>query len=240
MSLYRVPVILVIATLVLSFAACSSGPNGQELSYGTGTLYYLPPVTEVEAKRFVAWANKTWGPPQFGQPKSMVQLKQESGAYELGVVVKEGIDIDSIAPDLAFLACEMESEVFDGAVDTVNVLAFKHDDTSFDGEILRREFCRTASDVQKKVAPPAPATPTRESPSDMHLAISKKYFDSGTGYLLNGEYEIAIQEFDKAIEIYPDNAYAYHNRGISLGKLGQYSLAEKDSNKACELDRSLC
>ena len=88
MSLYRVPVILVIATLVLSFAACSSGPNGQEISYGTGTLYYLPPVTEAEAKRFVAWANKTWGPPQFGQPKSMVQLKQESGAYELGVVVK--------------------------------------------------------------------------------------------------------------------------------------------------------
>ena len=149
MSLYRVPVILVIATLVLSFAACSSGPNGQEISYGTGTLYYLPPVTEVEAKRFVAWANKTWGPPRFGGPQSMVQLKKESGAYEMRVNVKEGIDIDSIAADLTFLACQMEIEVFVGAVDTVNVLAFKHDDTSLDGEILRREFCRAGRDVQK-------------------------------------------------------------------------------------------
>ena len=37
----------------------------------------------------------------------------------------------------------------------------------------------------------------------MHLDISKKYFDSGTEYFLNGEYEIAIQEFGKAIDIYP-------------------------------------
>ena len=235
MSLYRVPVILVIATLVLSFAACSSGPNGQEISYGTGTLYYLPPVTEVEAKRFVAWANKTWGPPRFGQPEIWVQLKKELGAYELRMAVKEGLDINSIAPDLAFLACEMESEVFVGAVDTVNVLAFKHDDTSLDGEILRRELCRAGRDVQKKVAPPAPATraaappvlaaPTREPPSDIHLDISKKYFDSGTEYFLNGEYEIAIQEFGKAIEIYPAYVQAYGTRGFTSSYMGQYQRA---------------
>ena len=94
---------------------------------------------------------------------------------------------------------------------------------------------RTASDVQKKVAPPAPATPTRESPSDMHLAISKKYFDSGTGYLLNGEYEIAIQEFGKAIEIYPAYVQAYGTRGFTYSYMGQYQRAIEDYDKAIEL-----
>lgn len=154
--------------------------------------------------------------------------------------------MDRIAPDLASLACEMENEVFVGTVDTVHVLALKHDDTSLDGEILRREFCMSGRDVQKKVATPAPATqpvappatatPTREPPSDMHLDISKKYFDSGTEYFLNGEYEIAIQEFGKAIDIYPGYIQAYGARGLTYSYMGQYRQAISDFDKLIELE----
>jgi hypothetical protein len=84
MSLYKVPVILVIATLVLSFAACSSGPNGQEIPLGNGTLYYLPPVTQIEAERFVAYAKDNG----LGENETVVQLGKESGAYEVRMRAK--------------------------------------------------------------------------------------------------------------------------------------------------------
>ena len=43
-----------------------------------------------------------------------------------------------------------------------------------------------------------------------------------------------------AIGLDPNFTLAYRNRGVALYELARYSLAEKDSNKACELDRSLC
>ena len=118
---------------------------------------------------------------------------------------------------------------------------------------------RTASDVQEKVAatlsaptpttaPPtpttAPPTPTTESAStvkkilDKVLPLRENHFNEGVEYYEGGQYENAIQEFDKAIQLDPD--YAYYNRGVSYEGLGKFDLAEKDYDKACELDRSLC
>ena len=43
-----------------------------------------------------------------------------------------------------------------------------------------------------------------------------------------------------AIQLDPDYALAYYNRGVMLGILGKDDLANEDFNKACELDRSHC
>ena len=74
---------------------------------------------------------------------------------------------------------------------------------------------RTASDVQEKVAPTlsaptsttAPPTPTTESAS-------------------------TIQEFNKAIQLDPDDSDAYNDRGHAYGLLGKYKQAIQDFDKA--------
>ena len=59
-------------------------------------------------------------------------------------------------------------------------------------------------------------------------------------YSMLGEHQNALEDYDRAIELDPDHALTYYNRGVVLQKLGKNALAEKDSNKACELDRSHC
>ena len=50
------------------------------------------------------------------------------------------------------------------------------------------------------------------------------------------EYEGAIKDYDKAIELDPNYALAYMNRGIAKAQLKQYSAAIADYDKAIELD----
>ncbi|MGD0280151.1 MAG: tetratricopeptide repeat protein [Smithella sp.] len=45
----------------------------------------------------------------------------------------------------------------------------------------------------------------------------------------------AIEDYNRAIEIKPDHAEAYNNRGISYGNLGNYRQAIEDFNKAVEI-----
>jgi tetratricopeptide (TPR) repeat protein len=49
------------------------------------------------------------------------------------------------------------------------------------------------------------------------------------------QYPRVIEDFDKAIELYPDTAFSYTDRGVSYGKLGQYQQAIEDFDKAIQL-----
>ncbi|RLG44327.1 MAG: hypothetical protein DRN81_04785 [Thermoproteota archaeon] len=51
-----------------------------------------------------------------------------------------------------------------------------------------------------------------------------------------GQYEKAINDFNKAIEIDPSDAVAYTNRGTAYDNLGQYDKAIDDYNKAIEIN----
>ncbi|WP_331377238.1 tetratricopeptide repeat protein [Rickettsia rhipicephali] len=51
-----------------------------------------------------------------------------------------------------------------------------------------------------------------------------------------GKYELAIEFFNKAIELNPKFSKIYNNKGLTLGKLGQYRLVLDAYNKALELD----
>ena len=48
--------------------------------------------------------------------------------------------------------------------------------------------------------------------------------------------ERSIKDYDKAIELDPNDAAAYYNRGHSYSDLGQYQRAIEDFDKAIELD----
>ena len=53
-----------------------------------------------------------------------------------------------------------------------------------------------------------------------------------------GEYQLAIEDYDKAIQLYPDYALPYDNRGYAHGKLGGFRNSYADYKTACALDYS--
>ena len=51
-----------------------------------------------------------------------------------------------------------------------------------------------------------------------------------------GDYDLAIQDFNKAIELKPDDVMIYNNRGMTYGDKGDYDLAIQDFDKVIELN----
>ena len=68
------------------------------------------------------------------------------------------------------------------------------------------------------------------------------YFDRALNYERVDDYENAIQDYDRAIQLDPSYASAYYNRGYSYYKLGQYqpAIQDYDKAKACSLDTQYC
>lgn len=54
--------------------------------------------------------------------------------------------------------------------------------------------------------------------------------------MASGEYENAIQDFNKVIEIYPEHEWAYNNRGLFYLALKEYDKAIQDFNKVLTLN----
>jgi lipoprotein NlpI len=61
------------------------------------------------------------------------------------------------------------------------------------------------------------------------------YFNRGNAYWSLGNYQQAIADFDRAIEINPKYAGIYYNRGSAYQFLGNYQQAIGDFNKAIEI-----
>ena len=69
---------------------------------------------------------------------------------------------------------------------------------------------------------------------------AKVHYDKGMDLYDRGLYEQAIEQYAKAIQLDPDYANAYVNRGISYKNLGQDVKAEADKAKACSVDSQWC
>lgn len=55
-------------------------------------------------------------------------------------------------------------------------------------------------------------------------------------FIVKAEYELAVADFDKAIELNPKESMVYFNRGDSYEKMGNFQKAIDDYRKASELD----
>lgn len=59
--------------------------------------------------------------------------------------------------------------------------------------------------------------------------------DRGLAFAREKKFELALNDFNKAIESFPEYAIAYNNRGLLLHNLGFYREAIKDFNRAIAL-----
>ena len=101
-----------------------------------------------------------------------------------------------------------------------------------------------------ETAAPTPTPETAENPTilshiekfnkEIDLDPSGAYYNRGITHFELGQYERAIGDFDKAVELNPSDGWAYRGRGISYEFLGQHESAQKDYSKSCSLDRQLC
>ncbi len=74
---------------------------------------------------------------------------------------------------------------------------------------------------------------------EMLINEGKKYYDLSSKSVDNKQKEYlekTIEFFEKAIEVEPDNASAWYNKGTALGKLGKLDEAIKAFDKAIEIE----
>ncbi len=76
----------------------------------------------------------------------------------------------------------------------------------------------------------------REEASRVRMVGSKDYCDKGIAQLSQSDLNLAIEYFDMAIKLNPDNGYAYLNRGLAYDHRGERLLAVTDYNKAIDLN----
>jgi tetratricopeptide (TPR) repeat protein len=65
---------------------------------------------------------------------------------------------------------------------------------------------------------------------------AKFYNNRGVAYGEKGQYDRAISDFNRAVEINPMYQKAYNNRGTTYRLIGQYDRAVSDFNKAVEIN----
>ncbi len=66
-------------------------------------------------------------------------------------------------------------------------------------------------------------------------AIAEGYNNRGVAWQYRGDLDRAIEDYNKALEIFPDYFQAHNNRGVALVKKGEYKQAMVDFNRALEL-----
>ena len=75
-----------------------------------------------------------------------------------------------------------------------------------------------------------------KKPTGSKLALT--HTNRGTAYLRKGQYDAAIGEYNKALQINPRSAVAYYNRSVAYTSKGQYDKAVTDCSSALQLNPS--
>jgi TonB family protein len=87
--------------------------------------------------------------------------------------------------------------------------------------------------VSQPQTTPASTPAPIQTPAPPDAAFYRK---SAVAHIVKGEYDLAIVDYNKAIELKPDDAATYLNRGLAFYNKKSYDLAINDFNKAIELN----
>jgi tetratricopeptide (TPR) repeat protein len=74
--------------------------------------------------------------------------------------------------------------------------------------------------------------------AEERAAYAKQWLEKGLQHYEKGEYDASIEDFTKAIDLTPDFAKAYINRGHALEKRGLKERARADYDKVAGMERS--
>ncbi len=69
-----------------------------------------------------------------------------------------------------------------------------------------------------------------------HGKTKQEWFKQGNAHHASKEYEKAIADYDRAIALDPNDANAYHNRGLAYRNINEYHKAIADYDRAIALD----
>lgn len=72
---------------------------------------------------------------------------------------------------------------------------------------------------------------------DKPIELYKVYLNRGVGFLNLKEYNLAIEDFTRSIELNSTNASAYHSKGMVYYELEDYSQAVDNFKKALDLSQ---
>ena len=89
--------------------------------------------------------------------------------------------------------------------------------------------------LAQKSEPPAPELLTSAQPKDVYTR-AKLHTELGSMYFQNGNLIVALEELTIAISINPNYAQAYSTRGLVLFYIKELASAEKDFQRALNLD----
>jgi tetratricopeptide (TPR) repeat protein len=99
-----------------------------------------------------------------------------------------------------------------------------------EAEPMSQDFVVAASRLLKKI---------EAVPSFSPALLARIYSNRGIAYRELNEPEKALEDFNRAIALDPDDARAYGNRGITQRALKQYEQALSDLNRALSLDDTM-
>ena len=75
-----------------------------------------------------------------------------------------------------------------------------------------------------------------KSDADNPKVLAIAYNNRGNAYTQEGQYDLAIQDYDKSINLNPNFAKPLNNRGVVYKKQGDYDRALQDFNAAIFID----
>jgi tetratricopeptide (TPR) repeat protein len=85
----------------------------------------------------------------------------------------------------------------------------------------------------------AACTALIEAGKETKTNLAKLYYSRGRAHRHQGKYDLALEDYDHAIEINPDYALAFNNRGLVYNDKHEYDLAIADYEHALTLDPRL-
>jgi tetratricopeptide (TPR) repeat protein len=78
-----------------------------------------------------------------------------------------------------------------------------------------------------------------ESGQETTKGLAATFLNRGRAYASKGNYDRAIQDFDQAIRLDPNNPVAFFSRGNVYARQGEYDHAIDDFDQAIRLDPNL-
>ncbi len=221
--------ILLMATgiilLFLAFSGALLAATGGEVKFIVGQKNYTidGKVYAMDAETFIE-NSRTYVPVRYLAEALGASVEWEE-ATKMVTLTKEGVAVK--------LVIDQKAITVNGKIQDMDVAPLiKANRTYLPGRYVAEAFgCQVSWDEKTRAV-----SVFKTKPEEGSKESEGYYKELGDKQFGLGNYKEAIAYYSKAIELNPNYAKAYNNRGITYDELGQYDKGIADYNKAIELD----